>query len=93
VFFQGVRQREAVIDDDILRGKCCFGEMQTVIARINADLITVSTNLHLTLMYKQFIVFHDYSPMQRFLIIRLLQIVNRNWQKTGKRKLLRYNEQ
>ena len=52
VVFQGVRQREAVIDDDILRGQDCFGEMKAVITRINADLITVPGDLHNALMYK-----------------------------------------
>ena len=64
VFFQSMGQREAVIDDDVLGGERCFGEMEAVITRINADLIMASGNLHHTLMYKYFAMFHKKSPMK-----------------------------
>lgn len=46
VFFQGVRQREPVIDNDILLREHCFSEMESVIPRINTDLIAMSGNFY-----------------------------------------------
>jgi len=65
VLFQGVLQGEAVINDDVLRCKCCFGEMETVIARVYADLIMLPANLNNTFMYKNFIIFHNKTPKKK----------------------------